>query len=260
MTHRSSAREALDYLVDTSVELEQNLPPIVGYACQPLVTLEEACKPLEFILPKIHHYMSIAKNKSQNPTNYLTINEAAAIRLYTTQWDEHNNNQNVSLYSQLNQTLRDPDRHKLKPWFLYLKLLMIALTKLPVTSTKTVWRGMRHHDITKYKEGDEKIWWAFSSCTKSLNVLNSDLFLGQTGKRVIFSVETFDGRLVTEYSDFPDEEEILLLPGTRLKVFAKLNPAPDLHIIQLKQVQSKEQLIERPFIGKKLYLVNRDLI
>ena len=256
MTHRLPAREGLDYLVDTSDDFEQNLSPIVGYACQPLVSLEEACKPLEFILPKLQHYISISKSRSAHQTNHLTIDEAAAIRLYTTQWDEHNNDRTLSLYSQLNCVLRDPDRTKLKPWFLYLKLLMIALTKLPVASTQTVWRGIRHQDSTRYKEGDEKIWWAFSSCTKSLNVLNSDLFLGKTGTRTIFSIETFDGRSVSEYSDFSDEDEVLLLPGTRLKVFSKLNPAPDLHIIELKQVKSNQQLIERPCTGKKLYSMN----
>lgn len=70
------------------------LPPIIGYTCQPLVTLD--C-----ILPKPHPYISIARNKSEQQMNDLTLDERAEIRLYTTQGGGYNNSQNISLYSQL---------------------------------------------------------------------------------------------------------------------------------------------------------------
>jgi hypothetical protein len=160
------------------------------------------------------------------------------------QWDSKLDGPHASLYSHLNCILRQPDRTVLKPWFCYLKLLLIGLTKLPPVSGQNVWRGIRNEQTAKYIEGDETIWWGFSSCTKSLQVLKSDAFLGTTGKRSIFSIEIFDGRSVKDHSDFHEEDEVLLLPGTCLKVHAKLNPATDLHIIQLKQIHPHDELLE----------------
>ena len=243
-------RDASNYLMSSGDKTEQVLEPIRGYASEPILSLEEACKPLHEIIPRLNHFVNRVKSKSKNPANSLTQDESAAIRLYTTQWDSNIDGPNTSVYSNLNRTLRDPDRNKLKPWYFYMKLLLTALTKLPAASAKTVWRGVRYQDSTLYVEGEETIWWGFSSCTKSLNVLRTELFLGETGKRTIFSIDTFDGRSIKDHSDFPEEDEVLLLPGTCLKVHAKLNPATDLHIIELKQKHPKRELLERPFTGK----------
>jgi hypothetical protein len=250
MATTQSKRDASNYLMSSDDKTNQVLEPITGYASKPILSLEEACQPLHAIIPRLNHFVTVAKVKSKHPANGLTQDESAAIRLYTMQWNSNIDGPNTSIYSNLNQTLRDPDRNKLTPWHFYLKLFLTALTKLPVASTKTVWRGVRYQDSAKYVKGDETVWWGFSSCTKSLNVLDSDLFLGETGKRTIFSIDTFDGRSVKDHSDYPEEDEVLLLPGTCLKVHGKLNPAPDLYIIELKQKHPKHELLERPFTGK----------
>lgn len=245
-----SRHSASTYFLCIGDEPEQMLEPIRGYASKPIVSLEKACEPLHAIVPGLNQFVNTAKSKSGNPGNNLTQDESAAIRLYTMQSDKKIDDLNASIYAILNRTLRDPDRRKLQPWFLYLKLLLTALTKLPSTSIKSVWRGIRDQDSTNYVENHEIVWWGFSSCTKSLNVLKSSLFLGKTGTRTIFSIETFDARSVKDHSDYPNEDEVLLLPGTCMKVRAKLDPEKNLCIIELKQIHSSTELLERPYTGK----------
>ncbi|CAF0934434.1 unnamed protein product [Adineta steineri] len=144
------------------------------------------------------------------------------------------------------------DRTKLRPWFRYLKLFVTALAKLPVAPRQTVWRGVRKDHSAEYPPGDEVTWWAFSSCTTSLSVLESDLYLGNTGTRTLFSVETINGRTIRAHSHFVTEDEILLLPGTYFQVKSQISPAPDLHIVHLQQKIPPHVLLEPPFEGAEL--------
>ncbi len=109
-------------------EPEQMLKPISGYEREPLLSIEEACKPLEKILDnELKQNISIAKMNSKKPKNELTTDESASIHLYTMEWDVREN----SLYMVLNKTLRLADRTKLQPWFKYLKLFLTGFFKLP---------------------------------------------------------------------------------------------------------------------------------
>ena len=109
-------------------EPKRMLKSISHYDREPLVTLEEACKPLETILDdELPENVKIAKINSKNTKHPLSADDSAAIHLYTMEWNEREN----SLYIILNQTLREPDRSKLRPWYRYMKLLLTALFKLP---------------------------------------------------------------------------------------------------------------------------------
>jgi hypothetical protein len=115
-------------LVDIRREPKQILEPISGYEQELLLSLEEACQPLEDILGmELKLYITVAKLNSKEPKDELTPNESASIYLYTMEWNETEN----SLHAVLNQTLRTADRSKLRPWFKYLKLFFTALFKLP---------------------------------------------------------------------------------------------------------------------------------
>jgi hypothetical protein len=109
-------------------EPQQMLKPISGYELEPVLPLEEACKPLEKVLDQeLKQNIVIAKMNSKKPENGLTQDESASIHLYTMEWDIHEN----SLYMVLNKTLRLADRTKLRPWFRYLKLFLTGFFKLP---------------------------------------------------------------------------------------------------------------------------------
>ena len=249
MTIDSSNAVNPRYMLGLSDEPKQTLQPITGYIYEPILPLEEACEPLHSIVPRLQANIWVAKQNSKNPADGLTEDESAAIRLYTMEWDTHPDEPRGSLYAHLNRTLKSVDRGKLRPWFRYLKLLLTALAKLPLAPRQTVWRGVRKDHSTDYPPGSETTWWAFSSCTTSLSVLESDLYLGNVGTRTLFSIETINGRTVRSHSHFVTEDEILLLPGTFFEVKSRLNPAPDLYIVHLLQKIPPHALLEPPFEG-----------
>ncbi len=113
--------------------------PIVGYAMEPLLPLAKACAPLANVLHDIFFYVQIAINETPEvPPDGLSVDESAAIRLYTMEWK----NPHRSLYSMLNYTLNDNNREHLRPYFKYLKLFLTALAKLPCVPQTAVWRGV----------------------------------------------------------------------------------------------------------------------
>jgi hypothetical protein len=153
-----------------------------------------------------------------------------------------------SLFEIINETLRAENRQNLKPWFLFLKLFLTALYKLPSKNEK-VWRGVKGVDLSKkYKTGTEFAWWGVSSCTSSIDVLEKNEFLGKDGKRTLFSIQCINGKSVAAHSYFKDtEKEIILMPGTYFVVTGQLNPAPELYIIDLKEITPPMTLVKPPF-------------
>ena len=231
---------------DSSMNTEIDHDPIIGYAREPLLPLTKACSPLNSIIYNLWFYVQLAIDGTpEQPADGLTIDESAAIRLYTIEWPRPHR----SLYSMLNQTLNSADRNDLQPYFKYLKLFMTALAKVRCYPPQTIWRGVTKDLSANFPPNTSVTWWAFSSCTKTMTVLNSKVYLGNTGSRTLFSIETINGRSIRAHSHYEGEDEILLLPGTRMIVQSKLNPAPDLHIIHLKQVIPNETLLELPFKG-----------
>jgi len=227
-------------------DVQEHLEPIVEYAKEPLLPLVEACAPLVNIIDDLSVYVRLALVKTPHePPDGLTFDESAAIRLYTIEWKESHK----SLYWMLNYTLKMSDRQALRPYFKYLKLLLTALVKLPSAPLQAVWRGV-NKDLSKdFPRGTPVTWWAFSSCTTSLTVLENNMFLSNVGERTLFSVEAINGRSIRAHSHFDYEDEILLLPGTYMEVQSQLSPAPGLHIIHLKQIKPIETLLELPFEG-----------
>jgi hypothetical protein len=109
-------------------EPKKMLLPISDYEKVTVKSLDDACEPIKHLLDqKFKQYTTIAKMKSMDPKDGLSPDESASIRLYTLEWDVHDN----SLYMVLNRTLRLADRTKLQPWFKYLKLFLTAFFKLP---------------------------------------------------------------------------------------------------------------------------------
>jgi hypothetical protein len=70
----------------------------------------------------------------------LTRDESNSIRLYSLACQPREN----SLFYKLNKTLRSDNGQQLRPWLLFLQLILTALSKLPSTSL-TVYRGVNMH-------------------------------------------------------------------------------------------------------------------
>jgi hypothetical protein len=223
--------------------VDRLLAPIRGYEDKPLLPLAEAIEPIADCFDDIQDYVYVALHNCQNPTDDLTQQESAAIHLYTMQFHG-----GPGLYQVLNESLRAENREGLKPWFPFLKLFLTALYKLP-SEGRILWRGVKNVDLSsQYKIGMKIAWWGVSSCTTDIQVLESKVFLGTDGLRTIFSIECINGKSISNHSYFKNKEkEIILMPGSYFEVVGQLNPAPQLHIIQLKEIKPPIAFVKPPF-------------
>ena len=225
---------------DVESDASRKCLPIQGYADKPLVSIEEAVEPLIPIIHEIKRMAACAKwNCKEQPADQLSRDQSAAIMLYSMEWEP----QNQCLYFVLNATLRDENRQKLKPWFLYLKLFLTGLTKLP-TVPRTVFRGIRGDLRDSYKKGQTVIWWGFSSCTLSMDLLANDQYFGSTGARTFFTIECISGRDIKNHSAFQHENEILLPAGRQFEVVSCLRQGQDLYMIHMKETKAPYSLID----------------
>lgn len=157
--------------------------------------------------------VAVVKEKCARPKEGLTTDEAAAIMLYSMEWQP----QEKSFYIILNNTLRTEDQEKLKSRDRYLS--------------------------AQYPQGKTFVWWVFSSCTRSMQVLQSEQFLGKTGARTLFAIECKGGKDIQQHSLFPAEDEVLLIAVRKLQVVSCLDSGNGLFIIQLKEVDSDNPLL-----------------
>lgn len=77
-------------------------------------------------------------------------------------------------------------------------------------------------------------------------MLESTDYLGKSGARTVFSIQTNSGKSIRNHSYFENEDEILLPPGIYLRVMGVLNPAKDLHIIQLREITPPYPTLVKP--------------
>ncbi|CAF3980114.1 unnamed protein product [Adineta steineri] len=234
---QATPSHASDRFLDADKEPNKMLLPIEGYENYPLVSLEEAVEPLKSLLHDLDVMVMISKRNSRKPKDGLTIDESAAIHLYTLQWDESQD----SLYFLLNRTLRSARRNDLKPWFSYLKLFLTALHKLPSIKS-TIWRGVRGDASKDYDE--DVIWWGLSSCTETMKVMED--FIGTSDVRTLFLIESTDGKAIINHSHFEEENEIVLMPGTYFRIVDKWSPAQDLYIVHLRQSTPPWKIVASP--------------
>lgn len=200
-----------------------DLADITGIADEPLMTLPEACKVLKLDAAATG---SVDKAKAMK-LGSMTVDEAAAIHLYTTN----------HLYKKLNEALRSLDRAKVKAYFPYLRLLLAALDKLP-KSIKMLYRGVALDLSLQYPLGTEVTWWAVSSCTPELKVANS--FSGGA-KRTLFLIDASRGVGIRDLSQFKNEEEVVLAPGTTFSV-AKVVTKGGVNEIHLKELSKPRRV------------------
>ncbi|CAF1360606.1 unnamed protein product [Adineta steineri] len=167
----------------------------------------------------------------ESPTDDLTLNESAAIYMYTLEFDsgEH------SLYRVLNQTLCGESRSALEPWLPYLKLFLTALNKLP-SYQGFVYRAVKENKSNTYRPGKTRMWWSFMSATTNVSMVEE--LIGQQGSRTVFSIECKNGKCIAAHSSFPMEDEIILLPGFYFEVRSHIELPDELRLIQIREIAS----------------------
>ena len=101
----------------------------------------------------------------------------------------------------------------LAPWHGYLRLFDTALQKLPSLQAAT-WRGINLDISNEYKEGLEMTWWTCSSCSTAVCAVKQ--FLGSTS--TLLMIESKTAKSISIYSNSPQEKEVILPLGTRVRV------------------------------------------
>jgi len=193
-------RMYLERLKDGLDSRADDLEDILGVASQPLLDLPSTCKPFNKIVAGKESVVKAGKMTRAG----LTVDEAAALHLYTTN----------HLYKALNAALRDPERKETKQYFLYLRLFIAAMEKLP-KSTRQLYRGVALDLADQYQVGTAVTWWAVSSCTPDLGVASS--FSGSK-KSTLFLITASRSVGIRDFSQYQSEEEYILAPGTQFKV------------------------------------------
>eukprot|EP00037_Helgoeca_nana_P028579 m.336824 g.336824 ORF g.336824 m.336824 type:complete len:356 (-) comp27788_c0_seq22:291-1358(-) len=194
--------------VSDAVEF-QALPPIVGWEGAPDVGLADALAGLG--LQNAHLFIPTALDTAEdfifdNPSIPITVDEAAAVNAYT---HEH------FVYRPLNDVLRERKREAVKPWFSFLKLLMLGLRALPTVPRAVTWRGVKKDLSKSLREGKKFFDWSVVST--STNAATVQQFLGNDGPRTLIRVQGVTGIDIEKLSAF-QESEIVFKPGTRFEV------------------------------------------
>jgi hypothetical protein len=216
----------------------QNFNAIRGVKDAPDVSFEEAiaiasqgCPALqgEDFSGEIFLTTMFADGVSVSDKGILTNDEISAINFYT---------KHTKFYPTLNEVMRSLNRALVEPFLPYLKLLLSGLYKLPLPDTpKTVYRGVKKQLYADYPADKKCIWWAFSSATATISVVNT--FIGISENRSLFAIETRRFVDIRKFSAFQNlEDERLILPGTLLKVKSVANQGSNLYIIQMEDISS----------------------
>jgi uracil DNA glycosylase len=219
----------LERLQSVKDEGQVELPAIVGVLATPLMDFAEAIAPVARLLRGLDAYVrrsaEFGKRKAGTPAaGQLTADEVAALYLYTCE---------SAFYRQMNATLREADRARVKPYFPYLRLFFSALSRLPGRK-ESLWRGVALDLSRQYPKGGTVTWWGVSSCTSKQSVAQA--FLGGRGRRTLFEVTPVGAVSIRHFSAFTGEEEYILQPGTRLQVVGVASDRGGLCTVKLEEL------------------------
>jgi hypothetical protein len=174
---------------------------ITEVGSKPTVTLENAVRPLGLNVPALQCYQR-ARSQSRGK---VTIEECAAVIFYV----------RGHVSKALNEALAEPYRRDIQHYLLFLRLLLNFFARAP-SSTGELYRAAPMDLGHLYREGSTVVWWAVSSCTPKLS-LASCISIGRP-VWTLFVIRPLRSVLIKPFSDFKDEDEYLLLPGTELFV------------------------------------------
>jgi hypothetical protein len=223
----------------TEVDPPSNdVPSSDEYLREPLVSLENALRDLLPHIIQLDRYIQYAKrNCNKSGTYGLTDDESAAIYLYTIEWNEGSPQ---SLYFIFNNALRSGHRSEKKRWSPYLKLLVTALMKFPSIEI-SVWRNLKEDASKNYPKDKRFTWPSVTSCSRDVNEV-IQCFWNLNGQNTLFNISVINGKNISAYSQFPREQEVVLLPGSRFRVtgesvLEKAGNCKNIPVIHLQEIK-----------------------
>lgn len=241
----------IDFIDDPSL----TLPSIEDLQGLLVPTIEEAIQPLKTVLKEVDKMLDkVFNNKRLNSIDYLKKDEAAAILLYTLEW----NPRKESLYHILNNTLSIKDRdRKLEPWKLFLRLLLVALSKLPLVENTTVYRGIPV--LADYPGRQAVTWYSFTS-TSSDERFAKRFCSENCNESTLFVIRLRSGRDLSGLSVYPEEKEVLLPPIKCFDIETREKDGTGLTIVHLREKEaSKDSIVPNIFSYDEKSLVDDDV-
>lgn len=150
----------------------------------------------------------------------------------------------------MNVALRSQVIERIRPFWLYIDLLQGALLQLPaVVLVAGLFRGLNgpqphvvpEEERRKLRRAEPTFWWAFTSTTTTEAVAR-DFARRGAGQAVLFKVagEGCKARDIKRYSDFPQEDELLMPCGSAFAVQSvdeERQPPPGLLAVQFRQTE-----------------------
>ena len=219
-------------LLDVYKELQNILPPIQGFENTQLVSLNEAIVPLETYMPDIKLMVEMVELNYVEMQDGLTRDESNSIKLYLLD----SQSMKSSLSYHLNKALRSENRQELEPWFLFLRLIITALSRLPQIPL-IVYRAINMDLTDKYHVGSTVVWYGFSSCMRRNNLLEQRLYFNTNNKRTLFVITCYSARDIHRYLSYENEDEVLLPPACRFHVTKSFHEDKELQIIELNEIE-----------------------
>jgi hypothetical protein len=211
----------------------KRLPPVYGFHSEDLVSIETALQPIETQIRELPRYIKVAKRHCKFPSEHnLTHDESASLYIYTMEWGE------TTLYRVLNKALRSENRQSLKIWFSYLKLFDTALNKLP-TIKEILWRGVPLDIGKNFTKNQIVTWWSINSCSSSVEIIRN--FLSDDKRSTLFLIEAKNGKQISGYTEYENEDEVILTLGTQLRVKNNALDYPGgLHVVHLVEIDDND--------------------
>jgi hypothetical protein len=109
--------------------------------------------------------------------------------------------------------------------------------KTTVILIGNVWRAVEGDVAKRYKKNTRVRWWAFTSCSKSISILKH--FVPKSGNDgTIFMIECINGKNISAYSFYSNEDEIILMSGTTLVAMNESLPMNEIRVVHLKEVSA----------------------
>lgn len=145
----------------------------------------------------------------------LTKEELGALHVYTLDAMEEGGRK---LYIELNQALDgwDTSPELLEKYLPLVQLLIRAYEKLGGKPWKKLYRSESRDYSLAYTPGQEITWWSFKSTSRTAKTVKD--FLGKEGGNTIFHIDAKRALWIEKLSAHKEEHEVLLVPGTRVKV------------------------------------------
>lgn len=190
--------------LDEEFDKMSNLATIQGIMKLEIESIENACVP---ICLQEEAKESLSAVSTNHHSTILNTEEMASIYMYT----------GCTIYNDLNSALRNEDRSEVEPFFPYLRVFLQALDKVEKIKKNTVlYRGISKNLSHLYKQGSHVTWWNVVSCSADETIAKG--FCSSSDDFTLFRVESFSAAPIQEFSAIPDEDELIISPGTTFEI------------------------------------------